>query len=156
MRAFSAVAMAHKIDELPIYSKVVEFWGAVNALLDRPRLRNDGDLYDQISRANESIPSNMVEGFEQGTDKAFANYLTYSKASLAEVLRRLKRAYFKKHITADELEARLVLTFINTVAFGRRCIPPRGVARRSNTPGILSPRALRGGRLGALGASPYL
>ena len=50
----------------------------------------------------------MVEGFEQGTDRAFANYLTYSKASLAEVLKRLKRAYFKKHITADELEARLV------------------------------------------------
>src|SRR5206468_6140643 len=63
----------------------------------------------------------------------------------------------------------LVLTFINTVAFGRRCIPPRGVARRSNTPGILPPRALRRGRgpqrgsrvgdpgrLAALGASPYL
>src|SRR5205814_9715716 len=43
--------------------------------------------------------------------------------------------------------AGLVLTFINTVAFGRRCIPPRGVARRSNTLGILPPRALRGGRL---------
>ena len=27
---------------------------------------------------------------------------------------------------------------------GRRCIPPRGVARRSNTLGILPPRALRG------------
>jgi hypothetical protein len=32
--------------------------------------------------------------------------------------------------------------------------PPRGVARRSNTPGIFPPRALRDGRLGALGASP--
>src|SRR6266487_1700227 len=36
-----------------------------------------------------------------------------------------------------------VLTFINTVAFGRRCIPHRGVARRLNTPGILSPRRPR-------------
>jgi four helix bundle protein len=107
VRAAFGLDMAHKIEELPIYSKVVEFWAAV-ALLERPRLRNDGDLYDQISRANESIPSNMVEGFEQGTDRAFANYLTYSKASLAEVLKRLKRARFKKHITADELEARLV------------------------------------------------
>src|SRR5205814_3336795 len=44
--------------------------------------------------------------------------------------------------------AGLVLTFINTVAFGRRCIPPRGVARRSNTLGILPPRALRGAPLG--------
>src|SRR5207247_8552804 len=62
-----------------------------------------------------------------------------------------------------------VLTFINTVAFCRRCIPPRGVARRSNTLGILPPRALRcgrapqrgsrvgdPGRLAALGATLYL
>ena len=100
--------MAHKINELPIYSKVVEFWSAVNALLDRPRLRNDRDLHEQISRANNSIPSNMVEGFEQSTDKAFANFLTYSKGSLAEVLTRLKQSYFKNYITADELEPRLV------------------------------------------------
>jgi four helix bundle protein len=100
--------MAHKIEELPIYDKVVEFWGAVNALLDKPRLRNNRDLRDQISRANDSIPSNMVEGFEQGSDRAFANFLTYSKGSLAEVLKRLKQAYFKKCITADEFRSRLV------------------------------------------------
>jgi len=105
-RAFRA-GMAHKIEELPIYPKVVAFWQAVNVLLEKPRVRNDCDLHGQISRANDSIPSNKVEGFEQGTDRAFANYLTYSKASLAEVRKRLKQAYFKKYITADELEPRL-------------------------------------------------
>ena len=104
-----SVAMAHKIEELPIYAKVVEFWTAVNALLDKPQLRNNRDLHEQISRANDSIPSNMVEGFEQGTDRAFANFLTHSKGSLAEVLSRLKQAYFKKCITADELECRFVV-----------------------------------------------
>jgi four helix bundle protein len=49
----------------------------------------------------------MVEGFEQGSDRAFANFLTHSKGSLAEVLTRLKQAYFKNYITEDELEARL-------------------------------------------------
>ena len=38
----------------------------------------------------------------------------------------------------------------NPRTFGHRCIPPRGVARRSNTPGMLPPRALRDGRIGAL------
>ena len=38
-------------------------------------------------------------------------------------------------------------------AFDGRCLPPRDVTRRSNTPGILSPRALRGGRLAGLGAT---
>src|SRR5262245_37420425 len=32
---------------------------------------------------------------------------------------------------------------------GRRCVPPRCVARRSHAPGMLPPRALRSGRLGA-------
>ena len=100
-------AMAHKLEELPIYVKGVEFWKAVNALLDKPRLRNDRDLHGQLSRANDSIPSNMVEGFEQSTDRAFANFLTYSKGSVAEVRKRLKQAYFKKYITADELAPRL-------------------------------------------------
>ena len=38
-------------------------------------------------------------------------------------------------------------------AFDRRCIPPRGIARRSNTPGMLPPRAWQDGRLGGLGAT---
>src|SRR6476620_4838378 len=99
--------MAHTLEELPIYSKAVEFWNAVNALLDKPRLRNNRDLHGQITRANDSIPSNMVEGFEQATDRAFANYLTYSKGSVAEVRKRLKQAYFKKYITQEELAPRL-------------------------------------------------
>src|SRR4029079_6844899 len=99
--------MARKLEDLPIHSKVVAFWRAVNALLDKPRLRRDRSLHGQISRANDSIPSNMVEGFEQGTDRAFANFLTYSKGSLAEVLKRLKQAYFKRYITADEPQTHL-------------------------------------------------
>ncbi len=52
----------------------------------------------------------------------------------------------------------LVARFTITVAFGRRCIPPRAAmvfsSAGSNTPGIVLPRALRAGRLDALGASP--
>jgi four helix bundle protein len=99
--------MARKLEDLPIHSKVVAFWRAVNALLDKPRLRRDRSLHGQISRANDSIPSNMVEGFEQGTDRASANFLTYSKGSLAEVLKRLKQAYFKRYITSEELQPHL-------------------------------------------------
>ena len=99
--------MANKLEELPIYHKAEAFWIAVNAILDRPRLRRDRKLHEQISEANDSITSNMVEGFEQGTDRAFAHFLTHSKASLAEVLKRLKQAYFKKHISKEELDERL-------------------------------------------------
>src|SRR6267143_243440 len=39
-------------------------------------------------------------------------------------------------------------------AFDERCIPASGVAPPSNTPGILSRRALPAGRLARLGATP--
>ena len=39
------------------------------------------------------------------------------------------------------------------VTFGRRCIPGRGVARRLHTPGMRPARALRAGRIAALGVN---
>ena len=99
--------MAKRVEDLPIYSKVEEFWTAINAILDLPAVRRDSDLHNEISRANESIGSNLVEGFEQRTDRAFAHYLTYSKGSIAEVLKRLRKAYFRRYITRQELDARI-------------------------------------------------
>ena len=49
----------------------------------------------------------MVEGFEQGTDRPFAKYLTYSKGSVAEILKRLRKAYYRRYITRHELDARV-------------------------------------------------
>ena len=43
----------------------------------------------------------------------------------------------------------------NKLAFLRRSIPARGVARRSHTPGMFAPRALRAGRLEAGRRSVY-
>ena len=96
--------MAKKIDELPVFQKAEAFCDAVTAIIDRPGLGKDCKLRDQISDANDSIPANMREGFEQSTDLAFAKYLYYSKGSLGEVLARLNRAHSKKYITTEELE----------------------------------------------------
>src|SRR4029078_9432935 len=99
--------MGRKGEESPVYHKAVAFWSAVNAILESPRLRKDRRLHEQIADANDSITSNIVEGFEQTTDRAFANFLTHSKASLAEVLARLKQAHFKKCISEDQLTPQL-------------------------------------------------
>lgn len=99
--------MAKKIEDLPIHSKIDEFWAAINAILDLPAVRKDFDLHNELSRANESVPSNMVEGFEQGSDRGFAHFLTYSKGSIAEIKKRLRKAYYKRYITREELDARL-------------------------------------------------
>ena len=55
--------------------------------------------------AADSILSNMAEGFEQPTDRAFAKYLFTSKASIAEVRKRLLVACHRGHITKEEYTA---------------------------------------------------
>jgi four helix bundle protein len=95
--------MANKLEELPIYPKAVEFCSAVTALLERPTFGRNRELRDQIDGANDSILSNMSEGFEQSTDKALEKYLFVAKGSAAEVLTRLATAQRKGYITHHDL-----------------------------------------------------
>ena len=97
--------MAHRLEELPLYEKIQEFWSAVFAILQRSALRGDRDLWEQISDANDSIDANMHEGFGQPTDASFANYLFIAKNSLAEVVARVYKAHEKGHISDDDLRA---------------------------------------------------
>jgi four helix bundle protein len=99
--------MAEKLEELRVYQRAVEFSRAVTALLDRCAYRRDRDLWEQTSEANDSIPSNIAEGFEQGTDPMFVKYLFYSKGSLGEVIARLRKAHIKRYITDGELAERV-------------------------------------------------
>ena len=100
--------MAKRLEDLPVYSKAEDFCDAIDALLEKPAMRRNSDLRRQITRANDSILANMEEGFEQGSDRAFANYLTHSKGSVGEVMGRLKRARAKKLLSPADVDARLV------------------------------------------------
>jgi len=84
--------MAHKVDELPVFLDAQQFTIAVTAILQRSALRKNSKAYEQIAEANESILANMDEGFDQESDDGFSKFLYYSKGSLAEVMRRLRRA----------------------------------------------------------------
>jgi four helix bundle protein len=100
--------MAKKIDDLPVFQKALEFWSAVNTILDRPSLRRNRDLWNQISNANDSITSNMREGFEQTSDDSFANFLVYAKGSVAEVVTRLQAATGKRLLSEQEFKERVL------------------------------------------------
>lgn len=45
----------------------------------------DYGFRDQITRACLSIPSNIAEGHERGTDKEIANFMNYAKGSAGEL-----------------------------------------------------------------------
>lgn len=101
--------MAKNLEELLVYQKAMEFWEAVNAIVERPEVRRNFKLRDQIADANDSIPSNIAEGFEQSSDAGFSKYLYHAKGSVAEVRVRLREAALKKLITPAELTERLDL-----------------------------------------------
>ncbi len=52
---------------------------------ERP-FSNDFNLRDQIRRSVISIPSNIAEGDEVGTNRQSVRYLSIAKGSLAEVM----------------------------------------------------------------------
>jgi len=45
----------------------------------------DFGFRDQITRAGLSIPSNIAEGHERGSNKEIANFLNYAKGSAGEL-----------------------------------------------------------------------
>jgi len=95
--------MAKRLEELPLYLKVVEFWEAVAAILRNSQVRRNRKLFDQIDSANDSIESNMKEGFEQPTDAAFAKFVNIAKGSVEEVMTRLNQARKKGLVTDADL-----------------------------------------------------
>src|SRR5574342_837622 len=87
-RARSAIMRAKCVEDLQVWQRAMDFWRAINAILDRPGLLRDRPLRDQLSDASDSIVSNIAEGFEQPSDRAFAKYLYTAKASTAETRTR--------------------------------------------------------------------
>jgi four helix bundle protein len=97
-----AEAMAKTLEELPLYSEVLKFWDAVAAILKHSDLRRNRKLFEQIDSANDSIDSNMKEGFEQPSDAAFANFVCTAKGSLEEVIARMQQAKKKGLVSAAD------------------------------------------------------
>ena len=62
----------------------------------------DYGLKDQMTRAAVSIPSNIAEGYERGTNKEFIRYLNIAKGSAGELRTQL---YIAKEIGIITKEA---------------------------------------------------
>lgn len=94
-----------KVEDLKLWERADQFWAGVAKILERPCIRRHRKLHEQLSDAADSILSNISEGFEQPTDRAFAKYLYTAKASTAEVRTRLKLCCRRGYISAEEFAA---------------------------------------------------
>jgi four helix bundle protein len=86
--------MAKTVNDLVVYQKAMAAAKRAFALIERPRMRADGELRRQIDKGSVRIPSDIAEGFEQTTDRSFAKYLTDARGSAREICTQLQ-------ITAD-------------------------------------------------------
>lgn len=62
---------------------------------------HDHSLKNQIRRAAISVPSNIAEGFERGSNKEFIQFLYVAKGSAGEVRAQLHIALNQKYITKE-------------------------------------------------------
>ena len=102
--AVSFGMQAKSVEELPIWRTAVRFAAAVLASTGHARIPEARRLREQIDGAADSILANLAEGFEQGTDRAFARYLFIARGSCSEVRAHLSVAQLRGDVTAAEAE----------------------------------------------------
>jgi len=94
--------MAKSVEELLVYRKAVEAAGDVSAIIQRESFKRDPRLRDQLGSSSERVASLISEGFEQSTDRHFAQYCYRSRGSSRETRTQLVIAVQRNHITEAE------------------------------------------------------
>ena len=94
--------MAKSVEELLVYQKAMEASADVSAILQRDSFKRDPRLRDQLGSSSERVASLISEGFEQSTDRHFAEYCYRSRGSSREVRTQLVIATKRGHATEAE------------------------------------------------------
>ena len=103
----------------------------VIAASDRGSFAKDYKFRAQIRDAANSCSSNIAEGFKRFNPREFAQFVKYSRASLAEMKNHLYDAKDRGHIdetqfaTMTKLAARAAIAAARLHAYLRTAKPPR-------------------------------
>src|SRR5205814_4042053 len=90
------------VEELHVYQKALEAAAEISAILPRESFKRDPRLRDQLGSSSERVASLISEGFEQSTDRHFAQYLYRSRGSSRETRTQLVVACGRRHIDDAE------------------------------------------------------
>jgi four helix bundle protein len=94
--------MAKSLEELLVYQKAAAAEAKVSKLIRRPALKQDLRLRTALAASSEQTGSLIAEGFEQSTDRHFAQYCYRAKATCAEMRNQLRVAKNRDFITESE------------------------------------------------------
>ncbi len=87
--------MAKSFEEMPVWNKSRELVKFVYGITKSKEFSKDFSLTDQIRRAAVSVMSNLVEGFERGSNTEFVQFLYIAKGSCGEVRTQLYAAWIR-------------------------------------------------------------
>jgi four helix bundle protein len=79
--------------KLLVWQRAKDLAVKVYRVTSTPKFSKDFGLKDQIQRSAVSVPSNISEGNELGTDKQSVRYFYIAKGSLAELITQITIAY---------------------------------------------------------------
>ncbi len=90
--------------ELMVWQKAKALAVEVYQLTRADRLTDGCGLVDQMRRSAVSVPSNIAEGDERGTDKDAVRHFYIAKGSLAELITQLEIAGSVGYLHAAQME----------------------------------------------------
>jgi four helix bundle protein len=78
-----------KFEELRVWQRSKDLSVRIYKLTNENPFNKDFGLRDQMRRASVSVPSNIAEGDESGTNKMANRYFYSAKGSIAEMITQL-------------------------------------------------------------------
>jgi four helix bundle protein len=93
-----------EFDDLHVYQQARSLTNLVYNLTRSPSFERDRSLRDQLRRAAVSVMSNIAEGFERDSDKAFAQGLTIAKGSCGEIRAQMTVALDQGHVKKPDYD----------------------------------------------------
>src|SRR5262245_3984193 len=90
--------------ELIVWQKSKALAVDIYKLTAAGRITRDFGLVDQIRRSAVSVPSNIAEGDERGSDRDSIRFFYISKGSLAELITQLEIAKDVGHLSPTDID----------------------------------------------------
>ena len=97
-----------KFQDLIVWQKAKDLTVKIYKLTQQKGISKDHGLKDQIQRAAVSIPANIAEGDELGTDKQSVRHFYIAKGSTAELLTQLIIAQEIGYVSKNEADLLMV------------------------------------------------
>jgi four helix bundle protein len=87
--------------ELQVWNKAMDLAAMIYALSPAMPLSERFGMTSQMQRAAASVPANIAEGYQRGSRKDYARFISIARGSLAETETFLRLAVRVGHLPAD-------------------------------------------------------